>query len=42
MSVLSDGCADPDTEVHRFLMDALFPARGVTVLTADNWVSSFG
>lgn len=41
VSVLSDGCADSDPAVHRFLMNTLFPARGVTVLTSADWMSSF-
>lgn len=40
VSVLSDGCADPDPEVHRFLMEMLFPARGVAVSTASEWLTS--
>ncbi|SNT49414.1 cysteine hydrolase family protein [Rhodococcoides kyotonense] len=42
VTVLSDACADPDTAVHQFLMDTLFPARGITVLTAEEWVRSIG
>ncbi len=40
VTVLSDACADPDAAVHRFLMEALFPARGVAVLTAEEWLGS--
>ncbi|WP_308252727.1 hypothetical protein [Rhodococcus qingshengii] len=40
MAALSDACADPDPEVHRFLMEMLFPARGVAVSTASEWLTS--
>jgi nicotinamidase-related amidase len=35
--VLSDGCADADVEVHRVLLEKVFP-RQATVLTTDEWV----
>ncbi|MCZ4551479.1 cysteine hydrolase family protein [Gordonia rubripertincta] len=38
VTVLADACADPDPEVHRFLMDTLFPARGIAVLSTDDWL----
>lgn len=34
--VLADGCADPDPEVHRVLLDKIFPMQA-TVLLADTW-----
>jgi nicotinamidase-related amidase len=36
--VLSDACADSDDEVHRVLMEKVFP-RQATVLPVDEWVS---
>jgi nicotinamidase-related amidase len=36
ITVLSDGCADADPEVHRVLMEKVFP-RQATVMTADEW-----
>ena len=36
LTVLSDGCADPNEEVHRVLMTSLFPSRG-EVLAVDEW-----
>lgn len=37
IQVLSDACADPDPEVHRVLMEKVFP-RQAEVLTVDNWI----
>jgi nicotinamidase-related amidase len=37
VTVLRDGCADADPEVHRVLLDKVF-ARQATVLTVDEWV----
>jgi nicotinamidase-related amidase len=34
--VLSDGCADPDTELHEVLITRLFPKQG-TVMTVADW-----
>ena len=39
LTVLRDGCADRDDEVHRVLLDKVFP-RQATVLTVDEWVAS--
>ena len=39
LTVLRDGCADRDHEVHRVLLDKVFP-RQATVLTVDEWVAS--
>jgi nicotinamidase-related amidase len=38
LAVLEDGCADPDPEVHRVLLDKVFP-RQATVLTAAAWAA---
>lgn len=37
LSVLSDGCADPDDEVHTVLVTKVFP-RQAEVLTTGQWV----
>lgn len=37
--VLSDGCADTDPEVHRVLLEKVFPAHA-SVATVDEWVAS--
>lgn len=39
ITVLSDGCMDLDTEVHRVLVDKVFP-RQATIVTADEWLST--
>jgi nicotinamidase-related amidase len=39
MVVLSDGCADGDGEVHRLLMEKVFPSQA-TVSTVDEWIKS--
>lgn len=36
LTVLSDGCADADEEVHRFLIEKLFPKKA-EVITIDEW-----
>jgi len=41
LSVLSDGCADREEEVHNFLMTKLFP-RQTEVITTDEWVAGLG
>jgi nicotinamidase-related amidase len=38
LTVLSDGCADPDPEVHDLLLSKVFP-RQADVLTAAEWVA---
>ena len=38
LSVLSDGCADADPEVHRILMEKVFP-RQASVLSVGEWVA---
>ncbi len=35
--VLEDGCADADPEVHRILMEKVFP-RQADVMTVDDWL----
>jgi len=37
LTVLSDGCADADSEVHRVLTEKVF-ARQATVLTTPGWI----
>jgi nicotinamidase-related amidase len=39
LTVLRDGCADGDDEVHRVLLDKVFP-RQATVLDVDGWAAS--
>ena len=39
ITVLSDGCADGDPEVHDLLMTKIFPSQA-TVTTVDEWISS--
>ena len=39
LTVLRDGCADGDDEVHRVLLDKVFP-RQATVLDVDDWAAS--
>ncbi|NUR30836.1 MAG: cysteine hydrolase [Catenulispora sp.] len=39
LTVLSDGCADAEQDVHDFLVGRIFPARGVEVLTSAEWAA---
>ncbi len=39
LTVLSDGCGDRDDEVHRVLLEKVFP-RQADVVTVDQWVGS--
>jgi len=39
LTVLSDGCADADEEVHRVLTTKVFP-RQADVLTSEDWIKS--
>jgi nicotinamidase-related amidase len=39
LTVLSDGCADRDSEVHRVLLEKLFP-RQADVVTVEQWIGS--
>jgi nicotinamidase-related amidase len=41
ISVLSDACADRDSEVHNVLMGKVFP-RQAEVLTTADWVAGLG
>ncbi len=41
LTVLDDGCADADPEVHRILLEKVFP-RQAAVVTADAWVAGLG
>lgn len=41
LTVLSDGCADGDAEVHRVLVEKVFP-RQAKVMTVSEWVESMG
>ncbi|UJF32539.1 cysteine hydrolase family protein [Paenibacillus hexagrammi] len=38
LTVLSDACLDADPEVHRVLMEKVFP-RQADVMTVDEWIS---
>jgi len=37
LTVLEDGCSDRDPEVHRVLMEKVFP-RQAAVVTVDDWI----
>ncbi|MFI6294351.1 cysteine hydrolase family protein [Nonomuraea sp. NPDC050790] len=39
LTVLSDGCADGEPDVHDFLVSRLFPARGAEVVTGEEWIA---
>jgi nicotinamidase-related amidase len=39
ITVLEDGCADADPEIHRVLTEKVFP-RQAEVVTVDQWVKS--
>jgi nicotinamidase-related amidase len=39
LTVLADGCLDADPEVHRVLVDKVFP-RQADVITAGDWIAS--
>jgi nicotinamidase-related amidase len=41
VTVLSDGCADGDDEVHRVLTQKIFPRQG-DVMRIDEWIDSLG
>jgi nicotinamidase-related amidase len=41
ITVLRDGCDDTDAEVHRVLLDKVFP-RQATVVTSDEWIAHLG
>jgi nicotinamidase-related amidase len=37
VTVLRDCCVDPEPDVHDFLLDRIFPGRGVQVLSGQDW-----
>lgn len=39
LTVLSDACADGEPDVHDFLVNRVFPARGADVLTGREWIA---
>ena len=39
ITVLADGCADRDPEIHHMLLNRLFPTQA-TVVTASAWIKS--
>jgi nicotinamidase-related amidase len=39
LTVLSDACADPDPEVHRVLMEKIFPHQAL-VTDTDEWIQT--
>lgn len=41
LTVLSDLCADPDPEVHRLLLDKVFPRQAEVVASAE-WLQGLG
>lgn len=41
LTVLRDGCADADPEVHQVLLDKVFPRQAVVTSTGD-WAASVG
>jgi nicotinamidase-related amidase len=41
LTVLRDGCADADEEVHRVLLDKVFP-RQADVVGVDEWIAGIG
>jgi nicotinamidase-related amidase len=41
LTVLADACADGDDEVHRVLLEKVFP-RQADVVTVGEWVDSLG
>lgn len=41
LTVLSDGCADADEEVHRVLCEKVFP-RQAEVLSVSEWIAALG
>lgn len=38
LTVLRDGCADPDPGVHDFFVDTVFPSRGIEVVSCTEWL----
>jgi nicotinamidase-related amidase len=42
VTVLSDACCDPDDDIHRVLLDKIFPRYGAKVVTVDAWAGTLG
>jgi nicotinamidase-related amidase len=40
LTILSDGCADADDEVHRVLLEKVFP-RQAEVLSIADWLNRY-
>jgi nicotinamidase-related amidase len=40
VTVLRDGCADPEPDIHDFLLDRIFPGRGARVMYAREWAET--
>jgi nicotinamidase-related amidase len=38
VTVLRDGCADPDVAMHDFFIDKVFPSRGHEIVTCADWL----
>jgi len=39
VTVLRDGCADPDTSMHDFFVEKVFPSRGHDVVSCAAWLA---
>ncbi|MEV6909772.1 isochorismatase family cysteine hydrolase [Amycolatopsis sp. NPDC051071] len=42
VTVLRDGCADGDPEMHDFFVGTVFPSRGFEVVSCADWASGAG
>jgi nicotinamidase-related amidase len=40
VTVLRDGCADPEPDIHDFLLNRVFPGRGASVLDSRTWADA--
>ncbi|GAB2508638.1 cysteine hydrolase family protein [Nocardia heshunensis] len=38
VTVLRDGCADGDPQMHAFFVDTVFPSRGFDVVSCAEWI----
>lgn len=38
VTVLRDGCADPDDSMHDFFMEKVFPSRGHEIVSCAQWL----